>query len=211
MKDTKRELLELSERVDISTMGLREIARAVGVKNPQTVKYHLQKIAEAQDLQERASVRIERNALGASDLVRIPIKGRVSAGPATQYATDDTQGYLRISSNLLSSRNYKDLYALMVVGTSMNRANVESNPVNDGDYAIVDASRLNPANGKYVIAQVDGLANLKRFYLDKDNGQVALMSESSDYYEPIFVHLDDSSENLIRGTVVQVVNTPSFA
>ncbi len=208
MKNTRQELLDLSSRIDISKMGLRELAREVGVKNPQTIKYHLQKIAEAQNVSVRASVRIEKNKLGLSDLIRIPIKGKVSAGPATQVASDETQGYLRISSNLLNSKNYKDLYALIVAGTSMNRANVDGKSVNDGDYAIVDSSKRIPINGKYVVAQVDGLANLKRFY--KDDTQVTLMSESSDHYEPIFVHLNDSSENLIQGTVIQVVNTPSF-
>jgi len=209
MNNTRQQILDLSSRTDISKMGLRELARELGVKNPQTIKYHLQKIAEAQNVKERASVRIEKNMLGISDLIRIPIKGSVSAGPATQVVSDETRGYLRISSNLLNSKNYKDLYALIVVGTSMNRANVDGKSVNDGDYAIIDSSKRNPVNGKYVIAQVDGLANLKRFY--RDNAQVALMSESSDHYEPIFVHLDDSSENLIQGTVVQVVNTPTFA
>lgn len=209
MNKTRQQLLDLSSRIDISKMGLRELAREVGVKNPQTIKYHLQKIAEAQNTKERASVRIEKNKLGPSDLIRIPIKGNVSAGPATQIAADETQGYLRISSNLLNSKNYKDLYALIVVGSSMNRANVDGKSVNDGDYAIIDSSKRNPVNGKYVIAQVDGLANLKRFF--RDHAQVALISESSEHYEPIFVHLDDSSENLIQGSVVQVVNTPIFA
>ena len=136
MKNTRQELLDLSSKMDISKMGLRELAREIGVKNPQTIKYHLQKIAEAQNTTTRASVKIEKNKLGLSDLIRIPIKGRVSAGPATQIASDETQGYLRISSNLLNSKNYKDLYALIVVGTSMNRANVDGKSVNDGDYAI---------------------------------------------------------------------------
>jgi len=189
-------------------MGLRELARELGVKNPQTIKYHLQKLAEDQELKERTSVQIEKN--GTSDLIRIPVKGFVSAGPATHIASDETSGYLRVSSKLLESRNYKDLYALIVSGLSMNKANVHGKPINDGDFAIVDGSKRSPTDGQYVIAQVDSLANIKKLHLDKENRQVVLLSESSEDFEPIFVHPDDNNENLIRGTVVQVIRQPRF-
>jgi SOS-response transcriptional repressor LexA len=211
MNDVRKALLNLSTQKDITSMGLRELARELGVKNPQTIKYHLQKIAIEQGVKERASVQIEKNKLGISDLIRIPIKGRVSAGPATQVADDVTSGYIRISSNLLKSRNYKDLYALIVSGTSMNMAKVEGKPINDGDYAIVDSSKRSPTDGQYVIAQVDNLANLKKLHLDVENEQVVLLSESSEDYQPIFIHPDDNNENLIMGTVIQVIRQPNFA
>lgn len=189
-------------------MGLRELARELGVKNPQTIKYHLQRLAEDQELKERTSVQIEKN--GTSDLIRIPVKGFVSAGPATHIASDETSAYLRVSSKLLESRNYKDLYALIVSGLSMNKANVHGKPINDGDFAIVDGSKRSPTDGQYVIAQVDNLANIKKLHLDKENRQVVLLSESSEDFEPIFVHPDDNNENLIIGTVVQVIRQPRF-
>jgi len=211
MNDIRKALLELSSKKDISSLGLRTIARELGVKNPQTIKYHLQKIANDQSVNERLSVQIEKNKLGVSDLIRIPVKGLVSAGPATHLASDETRGYLRVSSNLLKSRNYKDLYALIVSGLSMNNANVHGKPINDGDFAIVDSSRRSPRDGEYVIAQVDNLANIKKLHLDKINKQIVLLSESSEEYEPIFVHPDDSHENLIMGTVIQVIRQPRFS
>ena len=208
MNEVRKALLELSSRKDISSMGLRELARELGVKNPQTIKYHLQRLAEDQELKERTSVQIEKN--GTSDLIRIPVKGFVSAGPATHIASDETSAYLRVSSKLLESRNYKDLYALIVSGLSMNKANVHGKPINDGDFAIVDGSKRSPTDGQYVIAQVDNLANIKKLHLDKENRQVVLLSESSEDFEPIFVHPDDNNENLIIGTVVQVIRQPRF-
>ncbi|HVV67147.1 MAG TPA: S24 family peptidase [Candidatus Saccharimonadales bacterium] len=213
MTDTRTRLLQLAQLQDISGMGLRELARKLDVNNPQTIKYHLQKLHDAGLLNfaERPSVQIQKSQLGTSDLIRIPIRGSVSAGPATQLASDEVTGYLRISSALLKSRNYKDLYALKVVGTSMNRANIDGKPINDGDYAIVDGSKRSPRNNDYVVAVVDDLANLKRFFLDKENEQVVLLSESSEDYSPIFVHPQDNNERLINGTVVQVLKQPAFA
>lgn len=212
MNETREKLLELARHKDISGMGLRELARELDVKSPQTIKFHLQKLHEAGLLSfARPSVQIDKSKLGTSSLIRIPILGKVSAGPATQRADNEVNGYLRISSALLQSKNYKDLFALKVVGTSMNKANVSGMPVNDGDYAIVDGSKRNPRNGEYVIAVVDDLANLKKFHFDKENNQVVLLSESSEDYLPIFVHPEDSNEGLISGTVTQVVRQPSLA
>jgi SOS-response transcriptional repressor LexA len=211
MDDTRNRLLQLARERDISLMGLREISRVLGVKNPQTIKYHLQKLHAAGLLEFTEKPTVQIKNIGLSKLVRIPIMGAVSAGPATQVASNEVSGYLRISSTLLESKNYKDLYALKVVGTSMNRANVKGKPVNDGDYAIVDGSKRSPRDGEYVIAVVDDLANLKLFHLDKDNEQVVLLSQSSEDYLPIFVHPKDNNEGLISGTVVQVMRQPVIA
>lgn len=210
MNDIRERLLQLTRRRDISDMSLREIARELGVKNPQTIKFHLQKLhgAGLLDYEQRPTVQIQKDMLKTSDLIRIPILGTVSAGPATQIVSNETKGYLRVSSKLLSSKNYKDLYALQVVGSSMNRANINGKTVDDGDYAIIDSSKRSPHTGEYVIAQVDNLANLKKFHLDNKNKQVVLISESSEDYLPIFVHPEDSSEGLISGTVVQVLKQP---
>lgn len=212
MNETREKLLQLARRKDISGMGLRELARELGVKNPQNIKFHLRKLHEAGLLSfdEKPSIRIDRNTLQDSALIRIPILGSVSAGPATQIAADTVNGFINVSSSLLRTKNYKDLYALKVVGTSMNKANISVKPVNDGDYAIVDGSKKSPKDGEYVVAMVNELTNLKRFYIDRENEQVVLMSESTDDYSPIFVHPSDSNENLIRGTVVQVMRRPAL-
>lgn len=212
MNETQELLLQLAQSKDLSQLGLREISRLIGVKNPQTVKYHLKKLTDAGlvTLGDRATVTIDRNILANGSLIRIPIMGKVSAGPATQVASNEISGYLRISSNLLSSKNYKDLFALNVVGTSMNKASVKGMLINDGDYAIVDSSRRSPGNGEYVIAVVDNLANIKRYHFDKLKNQVVLISESSDDYLPIYVQQEDIREGLISGTVTQMLSKPIF-
>ncbi len=212
MNETREKLLNLARQKDISKMGLREIARELGVKSPQTIKFHLKKLHDDGSLDfDKPSVQIDKSMLSTSSLIRIPILGRVSAGPATQRADNEPNGYLRVSSALLQSKNYKDLFALKVMGTSMNKADVSGMAVNDGDYAIVDSSKRSPRDGDYVIAVVDGLANLKKFLYDRTNNQVVLLSESSEDYLPIFVHPEDSNDGLISGTVTQVVRQPVLA
>jgi len=213
MNKVQAQLLELSKRQDISKLGLRELARSLNVRNPQTIKYHLAKLREANLINESGIDldRVDKRKLGNSDLITIPIMGSASAGPATQVADGKVEGYLKISSKLLVSSNYNDLYALEVIGRSMNEANISGQSVDDGDYVIVDSSKRSPNNNDHVVAVVDGLANIKRFILDKLNNQIVLISESTDNFMPIFVHPDDERDGLISGTVVQVIKQPKFA
>ncbi|MGK2896200.1 MAG: LexA family protein, partial [Candidatus Saccharimonadales bacterium] len=76
-------------------------------------------------------------------LLRIPVLGSANAGPATLYADGRVTGYLRLSETLLpKSISRKALYALKVVGQSMNRAKIGAQklPADDGDYIIADGS-----------------------------------------------------------------------
>lgn len=151
-----------------------------------------------------------KSKLGTHDLITIPVMGAASAGPATQIADGTVQGYLKISSRLLDSRNYSDLYALKVAGESMNRASIKGQTADDGDYVIVDGSKRTPKNNDHVIAVVDNLANIKRLLFDRENNQIVLISESSQDFMPIFVHPEDEQEGLISGTVVQVIKKPKL-
>lgn len=213
MHKVQVQLLELSKRQDISKLGLRELARALNVRNPETIKYHLAKLKEANLISDSPVKmdRVEKKRLGVSDLITIPIMGAASAGPATQVVTGEVEGYLKISSKLLVSKNYDDLYALRVVGRSMNQANINNQAVDDGDYVIVDGTKRTPKNNDHVVAVVDGLANIKRLIIDKLNNQIVLLSESSDNFLPIFVHPDDERDGLVSGTVIQVVKQPRLA
>lgn len=209
MNRTQQALLQLSQKQDLSRLSLRETGKLIGVDHPQAVKYHLSKLQKSGLLKMQPTSsgnKVDRNILGKSVLVTIPIVGAANCGPATMLAEERVEGYLKISSSLLQTKNYKSLYALRASGISMDRANIDGKPVRDGDYVIIDGTRRNPQNGEYVVAVVDGLANIKKFY--KDSTQVVLLSESSDDYLPIFIHPDDEQEGMIGGIVVQVINNP---
>jgi repressor LexA len=138
--------------------------------------------------------------------------GSANAGPATIYADNLIRGYLRISSSLLKSgASLKDLFALEVVGNSMNQAQVNGNvTIDNGDYIIADKKAFNPKSGDYVVSLIDGMANIKKVIFDKPNHQIVLMSESSDNFPPIFIHMADSVDYVVQAKVVQVVKTPKI-
>ncbi len=63
-------------------------------------------------------------------------------------------------------------------------------------------------NGDIVLSIIDGMANIKRFFLDKANNQVVLVSDSTKEFPPIYIHEDD--DFMINGKVVQVIKKPKF-
>lgn len=220
MNSTQASLKELSKNIDLSTLSIREVGRRIGSNgtefHPETVKYHWKKLFEAGGIaylydgrtnQKRSSSVSDGPRADDVKLVAIPIYGKADCGPATQVAEQEDLGTLRISSRLLNTSDYTGLYAVQASGPSMNQAVVSGRTINDGDYVIVD-SRLNtPRNGDCVVAIVDGLANIKKFYREKD--RIVLLSDSTERYDPIFIHSEDQSGSLIGGRVVQVVPRPS--
>ncbi len=71
MNDTREKLLQLAHRTDISDMGLRGLAKELGVKNPQTIKFHLQKLHDSGllNFERKPTVQIQKGMLTMSDLL----------------------------------------------------------------------------------------------------------------------------------------------
>ncbi len=197
----QQKLLELAKRKDLTLLGLREIGREIGVKNPQTIKYHLNKLLE-QGVSLKPELGLRTDTM---HLVSVPIVGSANCGPATIFAEDRIEDTLKISPRLLNTSEYKNLFALRAVGDSMNNATVDGNTIENNDYVIVDSSKRGAEDAKYVVAVVDGLANIKRIQIDRPNMQIALLSESTNEFSPIYIHLEDQIDALIAGEVVQVV------
>lgn len=214
MNETQTKLLELSKTIDISNLGVRELARKLGV-HPQTAKYHKEKLEQAGLLKHGKGlfndIEVERQALGGADLVTIPFLGAANCGPAALIAGAAADGKITVSSRLLPTTNYQALFALRADGHSMNQASVHGSCIENGDYIVVDSS-AQPAKGDYVVAVVNNLANIKRYYPEYDQhnrlSRITLVSESSEQFEPIFIHPDDAQEGLIAGIVVQVIPKP---
>ena len=64
----------------------------------------------------------------------------------------------------------KDSSAIQADGFSMNQAKIGKSKRNiePGDYAIVDGDVKAPEDGQYVLSVIDGLANIKKFHLDRN-------------------------------------------
>lgn len=213
MHHIQEQLLQLSADRDITSMRLVELAQIIGVKHLQQVRHHRDQLIKhglLDDSGNRKETQVMKDALGGdSSLIAIPVLGAANAGPATIYADSSVQGYLYVSSRLLPIMPTKNLFALNVVGRSMNKARLNGrDSIDNGDYVIVDGREpYSPETGDYVVSNINGFANIKRFVRDTENQRVVLLSESTDDYPPIVIHEDD---DLAQSKIVQVVKSPKI-
>ncbi|MBL8121306.1 hypothetical protein JNM87_00965 [Candidatus Saccharibacteria bacterium] len=217
MHEIQQKLVMLSADKDITSMKLAELARLVEIPSLQKVKHHREQVIK------KGLVKVPTNAKTITELknyltngmsiVSIPILGSANAGPAMIYADGEVTGYLKVSSSLLPT-NYRsaDLFALRVVGDSMNRSNISGQSAENGDYIIADAKQpFTPQTGDYIVSLIDGKANIKKFVSDPKNKQIGLLSESTGDFPPIIIGENDGTDYLAQAKILRVIKTPSLA
>jgi SOS-response transcriptional repressor LexA len=221
MHPIQEKLLALSKTKNLAALSLRGMAEAIGLheESPQKIKHHLLQ------LQKKGFLSIDRakGVMGKADskptwakglletksrLFSIPIIGTANCGPATIFAEQNFQGFLRISSRLIGRSKPTGLYAIKASGSSMNRAEVNGKRIDDGDYIIVNSVDKDVKTGDVVLAIVDNKATVKKYLDDRANGQIVLLAESTFDYEPIFLHEDD--DFAISAKVIGIVKKPKF-
>lgn len=210
MHNIQEKLLQVMQNKNLNGMTLREIGELVGEKFPQKIKHHLDQ------LQKRGLVKIDKTkktimksiggAIKNTQLISIPIVGSANCGPATIFANENIEGYLKISKTIL--RKFKNIFAIRAHGLSMNRAMIDGNTIEDGDYLLVDSDQTSPSNGDIVLSVIDDMANIKKYVWDEVNNQIVLVSESTKDIPPIYIHEDDSF--MINGKVIQVIKKPKY-
>jgi len=137
------------------------------------------------------------------NFVQVPVFGSASAGAAAMFADQYVEGYLRVSKRLVKDRN---IFAVQVNGTSMNKAVVNSKTIESGDFVLVDGGVKEYKNNDRVLVVIDGLATVKT-YRTVDGKTIALIPESTDKrHKPIF--LTDEDDFVINGLVVNVLKLP---
>lgn len=217
MHKIQQEILRLAQEKNLGQYTLREIGSYIGVQSPQVVKHHLSQL-ESKGLLKidkikgliKKTLNEWQSSSGRAKLLNIPILGGASAGPATMFAETNIEGFLKISPTLLmpSARNVQRVFALKVVGDSMNRAVIDKKRIENGDYVIVDIGQKDFKNNDIVLSIIDGLANVKKLNIDHANNQIILLSESSKNFPPIYIH--ESDNFMISGKVIQVIKKPKF-
>ena len=218
MHTIQQKLLVLAEKKNLGNFTLREIGGFVGETSPQKIKHHLQQLEKhgfihANKMEHTITTTKQQEAstikgiLKNAKLLSIPILGAANAGPATIFANANIEGYLRISSTLLDRpRLSHRLFALKVDGPSMNMAYVGGKKIENGDYVIIDSEDREAANDDIVLSVIEGMANIKKYYVDKENNQILLMSESTHDFPAIHIH--ESDDFSINGKVIGVIKTP---
>jgi len=214
MHNIQQKLLALSQQKNLGQFTLREIGAFVGETSPQKIKHHLQQLEKKGLIHiDKTKGTIEKNEggwakglLNKGKLIAVPILGSANAGPAQIFADANIEGYLRVSQSLLERPNARGLFALKVDGPSMNKAEIGGKKIEDGDYIVIDSEDQSAKNGDIVLSLIDGLANVKKYYVDKENSQILLMSESTHDFPAIHIHEND--DYTLNGKVIGVIKTP---
>lgn len=137
-------------------------------------------------------------------LVGIPILGYANAGTPMVLAQEQNMGILQVDKTLL--KNKKDLFGLIIKGDSMNMRSIDGKSLEEGHYLVVQKN-AQYEDGDVVVAIVDGCATVKNIKREKD--LVILYPKSSNpIHKPIY--LDSSSNSMINGKVVKVLDNPNI-
>ena len=131
MHTKQQQLLALIDNdPDIGSYSLRTIANKIGVTDrPQIVKYHLTQLEKAGLIQMNLPAgvlkRVQKGFVKSTvnTVYSLPVVGSANCGPATIFAEQNVQQYLKVSSSMLPFSK-KELYALIADGDSMNKAEV---------------------------------------------------------------------------------------
>lgn len=166
---------------EIKTRGyppaVREIGEAVGLSSSSTVHSHLNHLEskgyiKRDPTKPRAIEVVDFNAYSQSDIVNIPVLGRVTAGEPI-LAFENYEESFPLPLDFVKTDN---VFMLTVKGDSMVNAGIL-----DGDLVIVKKDST-ARNGEIVVALLEDEATVKRFYREKDH--IRLQPEN-DNYEPI--------------------------
>ena len=130
-------------------------------------------------------------SLDFSNIVYIPIFGRVPCGPLKEAIADSDKCFPMPESVLPNG----DYYILQASGDSMIDAGIE-----DGDDILI--RQQNIANeGDIVVAYIDGETTIKRIHFDDTNQQVVLRPENAQYEPKAYKHIE------IQGVAIKVLKS----
>lgn len=131
----------------------------------------------------------------------VPVFGMANAGAATMFADQYIEGYLKVSKRIV--RDSRNVFAVQVSGTSMNKARVNGKTIQSGDFILVDSTWKHYNNGDRVLVVINGMATVKT-YRTVDGKNIVLLPESSDKkHKPIF--LTEEDDFVINGKVIDVL------
>lgn len=209
MHPIQEKLLKIISEKNIGDLTLRDIGDLIAERLPQKVKHHLLQLErKGFIIIDKKNKSISR-VIGAKTtpkemFVSLPIVGSANCGPQTIYAEQNIEGYLKVSKKIVPKAN--NVFVLRAEGNSLNKADIKGKTIEDGDYVIVDSESTSPKNNDYVVSIIGGLANIKKYVFDKENSQIVLLSESSQHFDPIFIHEDDDFR--VNGKVIDVIKKP---
>lgn len=206
MHKIQEKILELAKMKDVLALGIRPLGREIGVDQPQLVKHHLSQLQKKGLIKSksREDIRnlLQHNSTHQLLFVKIPVVGAANCGPATLIAEERIEEYITVSESFLKKKD--NVFALVAKGDSMNMARINGNNIEENDYVVIDGNTRAPNPGDYILSIIDNQANIKKYAKTKD-GNVALLSESTTNYPPIYI--GEHEQFLVNGKVIQVIKS----
>ncbi len=200
MNNAQNKIVEISKIYNIEDLSLRKLGQLIGISHPQTVKYYLEQVKVKGLIRKRP---IFNEIKSYNDTIDLPILGEANCGLPTLIANKAEVDYLKISRNILKKK--KNIFAVRTIGDSMNKFKIDGKTLESGDFAIVDSNDKSPKDGSCIVSIIDGCACIKKFYFDHQNHRIALISQSTKVYAPIFIDIIDLDKLTICGRVIQII------
>ena len=203
---------------------IREIGESIDVRSTSLVDYYLKQLEElgyisreqhisrsicllkpeelAHSAADKISQGLRQAGQAVSDLLSIPLMGRIVAGepipmPTSDVSYFDPESSIEIARSLLPAREKGDeLFALEVQGDSMIDA-----MVNDGDIVIMKRAQQ-AENGEMVAVWLDDRDETTLKYFFKERNRIRLQP-ANPVMGPIYV--DNPAQLRIMGKVVMVI------
>lgn len=203
----QQKILGLADNLNLKRDGLRQIGRLLGEVHPFKISYHLKRLEENGfikiDKKTGVIKRVKKEEPQKGSFLAIPVLGSANCGEANIFAEENLEGYIKVSRRIIKVGD--GFLAIRASGNSMNKADVNGQNIENGDYVIVDTKKQSDT-GDYVLAIIDNCANIKKLILNSKNKIISLVSESTENHPTIFIHENDRF--LINGVVKYVIKKP---
>jgi repressor LexA len=173
---------------------LEDLRRELRVGSTRTLYRYLRKLEDDGLIERQPGVAGVKLLKSGVDTKAVPVVGDVQAGSLT-LAEQNIVGWLRLPKGMTGTAGEK-FFLLRVRGTSMNKAAVVGDTIEDGDLVLV-RQQSNASSGDIVVALVDGEATVKR--LVAAPGYYILKPESTDErHQPIVVERNFRVQGKVR-------------
>lgn len=191
---TVREIQEVSGKLGLKLKSLRSFFIYL---NELEEKGYIERTSEDRG--------IKLKGVTQDSFLDVPVFGMANAGAATMFAEQYIEGYLKVSKRIV--RDSRNVFAIQVSGTSMNKARVNGKTIQNGDFILVDSTWKHYDNGDKVLVVINGMATVKT-YRTVDGKNIVLLPESTDKkHKPIF--LTEEDDFVINGKVIDVLKLGS--
>jgi len=167
---TQERLYEVLSNPEYDSLPLREIARLIGVKSPNTVSHHIKQLENKGYIFRDKNSRVQVLKNPVKDIVFLNVYGLAECGPGGIFTEENVLE--RVPLPAKTFRVTGDSFLVEAVGDSMYPV------IEEGDLVLAEKG-LEPKDGDMVVVIHNNTAKIKKFFRDKK--QVILQSINPAY------------------------------